>query len=45
MTPLDDLRSYWKDESLGLLKDDVEGFEEHVFRGPRRCFDKIGPSW
>lgn len=43
MTPLDDLRSHWKNKSVGLLKIDVEGFEEHVFRGGQTLLQQDRP--
>jgi FkbM family methyltransferase len=32
---LDDLRDLWHGQPIGLLKVDVEGYEQHVFRGAR----------
>lgn len=42
---LDDFQHLWSDRSIGLLKIDVEGYEEQVFLGSRKLLQKFRPRF
>jgi FkbM family methyltransferase len=43
LRPLDSFRDHWRDQSVGLLKIDVEGYELQVFRGGDAVLRKDRP--